>query len=139
MNSHVPFYLLTIGSQFREFGNLSGTFLKRCRDNDAVPKGLRISNKYHAECARKILKKAELLLRELIAWTRRQLCGLDEIKDCHSPADRGTKKHVCLPYRGATSFWFYLVPLRLVSTFLNVGRVEISCGLLQTRFSSILL
>ena len=59
-------------------GNLSGTLLKRCRDNDAVPKGLRISNKY-AECARKILNKAELaLLRERIAWTRRQLCGLDE-------------------------------------------------------------
>ena len=38
--------------------------------------GSQINN---AECARKILKKAELaLLRERIAWTRRQLCGLDE-------------------------------------------------------------
>ena len=36
----------------------------------------------------------------------------------YSPADRGTKKHVYLPYRGAISFWFYLVPLRLVSIFL---------------------
>ena len=40
-----------------------------------------------------------------------------------------------LPYRGAIPFWFYLVSLRLFSIFLNVGRVEISCGLLQTRFS----
>ena len=38
----------------------------------------------------------------------------------NSPADRGTKKHVYLPYRGAIPFWFYLVPLRLVSIFLNV-------------------
>ena len=56
-----------------------------------------------------------------------------------TPADRGTKKHVYLPYRGTISFWFYLVPLRLVSIFLNVVRVEISCGLLPTRFSTILL
>ena len=27
-------------------------FLKRCRDNQVVPKGLRISNKYHTEYAR---------------------------------------------------------------------------------------
>ena len=55
------------------------TFLKRCRDNQVVPKGLRFSNKYHTEYARKILKKAELaLVRERIAWTRRQLCGVDE-------------------------------------------------------------
>ena len=56
-----------------------------------------------------------------------------------SPADRGTKKHVYLPYRGAIPFWFYLVPLKVVSIFLNVGHFEISCGLLLTRFSSILL
>ena len=55
------------------------TFLKRCRDNQVVPKGLRISNKYHSEYALKILKKAELaLVRERIAWTCRQLCGVDE-------------------------------------------------------------
>ena len=35
---------------------------------------------------------------------------------------------------GQFHFWFYLVPLRLVRIFLNVGRVEISCGLLPTRF-----
>ena len=57
----------------------------------------------------------------------------------NSPADRGTKKHVYLPYRGAIPFWFYLVPLRLVSIFLNVVCVEISCGPLPTRFSTILL
>ena len=56
-----------------------------------------------------------------------------------SPADRGTEKHVYLPYRGTIPFWFYLVPLRLVSIFLNVSRVEISCGLLPTRFSTMLL
>ena len=55
----------------------------------------------------------------------------------YSPAC--TKKHVYLPYRGTIPFWFYLVPLRLVSIFLNVGRVEISYGLLPTRFSTILL
>mgnify|MGYP002804553307 CR=1 FL=1 len=44
-----------------------------------------------------------------------------------------------LPYRGAIPFWFYLVYLRLVNIFLNVGRVEISCGLLPTRFLSMLL
>ena len=57
------------------------TFLKRCRDNQVVPKRLRISNKYHCEYARKILKKAELaLVRERIASTRRQRCRR---KDCH--------------------------------------------------------
>ena len=38
-----------------------------------------MSNKYHTEYARKILKKPKLaLVRERIAWTRRQLCGVDE-------------------------------------------------------------
>ena len=60
-------------------------------------------------------------------------------KQTFSPADRGTEKHVYSTYRGTTPFWFYLVPLRLVSIFLNVGRVEISCGLLPTRFSTMLL
>ena len=41
---------------------------------------------------------------------------------------------------GQFHFGFILhVPLRLVSIFLNVGRVEISCGLLPTRFSTMLL
>jgi hypothetical protein len=54
-------------------------FLKRCRDNKVVPKGLRISTKYHTKYARKIMMKAELaLVRERIAWTRRQLCRVDE-------------------------------------------------------------
>ena len=48
-----------------------------------------------------------------------------------SPADSGTKKHVYLPYRGAIPFWFYLVPLRLVSIFLNVVRTETSCVVLS--------
>ena len=53
-------------------------FLKRCRDNKVVPKGLRISNNYHTEYARKILKKAELaLVRERIAWIHKQLRRVD--------------------------------------------------------------
>ena len=52
----------------------------------------------------------------------------------NSPGDRGTKKHIYLLYRGAILFWVYLVPLRLVSIFLNVGHVDVSCGLLPTRF-----
>ena len=44
-----------------------------------------------------------------------------------SPADRGIKKHVYFSYRGAISFWFYLIPTRLVRIFLKVVRVEISC------------
>ena len=43
-------------------------------------KRLRISNTYRNENARKILKTAELaLVRERIAWTRRQLYGVDEM------------------------------------------------------------
>ena len=54
-------------------------FLKRCRDNKIVPKGIRISSLYHTDSAKKILKKAELALtRELIAWTRRQLHRVDD-------------------------------------------------------------
>ena len=45
-----------------------------------------------------------------------------------------TKVHVYLPYRGAISFYVYVVPLSLISIFLYVGRVQISCGLLPTRF-----
>ena len=50
-----------------------------------------------------------------------------------------TKVHVYLPYRGAISFYVYIVPLGLISIFLDVGRVQISCGLLPTRFCSISL
>jgi hypothetical protein len=54
-------------------------FLKRCLDNKVVPKGLRISTKYYTKYARKIMMKPELaLVRERIAWTRRQLCRVDE-------------------------------------------------------------
>jgi hypothetical protein len=41
-----------------------------------------------------------------------------------------------LPYRGTIPFCLHIVPRRLISTFLYVGRVQISCGLLPTRFSS---
>ena len=70
---------------------------------------------------------------------RKQAHITDFLKPSYSPAYRGTKKHVYLPYRGAIPFWFYLVPLRLVSIFLNVVRTEISCGLLPTRFLPILI
>ena len=33
-----------------------------------------------------------------------------DLETSNSPADRATKKHVYLPYRGAIPFWFYLVP-----------------------------
>ena len=56
-----------------------------------------------------------------------------------SQAYRGTKMHVYLPYQGTIPFWLYLVPLRLVSAFLHVRRVEISCRLFPTRFSLIFL
>ena len=47
-----------------------------------------------------------------------------------------TKEHVYLPYRAAISFYVYIVPLALISIFLYVGRVHISCGLLPARFCS---
>ena len=46
----------------------------------------------------------------------------------------GQKYIVYLPYRGAISFYVYIVPLGLISIFLYVGCVQISCGLLPTRF-----
>ena len=39
-----------------------------------------------------------------------------------------------VPYRGAISFYVYIVALGLISIFLYVGRVQISCGLLPPRF-----
>ena len=44
------------------------------------------------------------------------------------------KVHVYLPYRGTISFYVYIVPLGLISIFLYVGRVQIPCRLLPTRF-----
>jgi hypothetical protein len=41
-----------------------------------------------------------------------------------------------LLYRGTIPFCLHIVPWRLISAFLHVGRVKISCGLLPTRFSS---
>ena len=54
----------------------------------------------------------------------------------YSQGAERTKAHVYLPYRGAISFHVYIAALGLISTFLYVGRVQISCGLLQTRFCS---
>ena len=45
-----------------------------------------------------------------------------------------TKVHVYLPYQGAISFYVYIVPLGLISVFLYVGRVQISCGLFANTF-----
>ena len=56
-----------------------------------------------------------------------------------SPAARGRYTYHNEAIRGAIPFWFYLVSLRLVSIFLNVGHVEISCGFLPTRFLSLLI
>ncbi len=76
--THISFKRLDrlTNQRSRLINNLA--FLKRCRDNKVVPKGLRISNNHHTEYACKILKKAELaLVRERIARTRKQLCRVD--------------------------------------------------------------
>ena len=52
----------------------------------------------------------------------------------YSQGAERTKVHVYLPYRGAISFYVYIVALSLISIFLYVGRVQISCRLLPTRF-----
>ena len=52
-----------------------------------------------------------------------------------SQGGRGTKIYVYLPYRGAISFYIYIVPLGLINIFLHVERDKISCGLQPTRFS----
>ena len=51
---------------------------------------------------------------EVMKITEKKIIMIATGNRCNSPADRGTKKHVYLPYRGAIPFWFYLVPLRLV-------------------------
>ena len=56
------------------------------------------------------------------------------IETCHIQGAERTKVHVYLPYRGAISFYVYIVPLGLINKFLYVGRVQISCGLLPIRF-----
>ena len=45
------------------------------------------------------------------------------------------QKYMFIPYRGAISFYVYIVPLGLVNIFLRVERDKISCGLQPTRFS----
>ena len=42
--------------------------------------------------------------------------------------------HVYLPYRGAISFYVYIVPSGLISIFLDVECDKISCGFQPTRF-----
>ena len=86
-------------------------------------------------CGKLMLMKINMIANDM-AYIQRWM--LDTNRP-YSPADRGTKKHVYLPYLEAIPFWFYLVPLRLVSIFLNVVRSEISCGILPTRFLPILL
>ena len=76
-------YILKLGdSAF--LGNLASIFSTSKKRNNykqfgIIPLSERISNKYYAEYARKILKKAKLaLVRERITWSRRQLCGVEE-------------------------------------------------------------
>ena len=52
-----------------------------------------------------------------------------------SRGGRGTKMYVDLPYRGAISFYVYIVPLGLINILLHVERDKISCGLQPTCFS----
>ena len=51
-----------------------------------------------------------------------------------SQGGRGTKIHVQLPYRGAISFYAYILPLGLINIFLHVERDKITSGLQPTRF-----
>ena len=60
-------------------------------------------------------------------------------KSFNSRGGSGTKIYVYLPYRGAISFYVYIVPLGLINIFLHVERDKISCGLQPTRFSRIFL
>ena len=52
-----------------------------------------------------------------------------------SQGGRGTKVHVYLPYRGAISFYAYIVPSGLIKFFLDVKCDKISCWLQPTHFS----
>ena len=54
--------------------------------------------------------------------------------DVDSQRGGGTKIHVYLPYRGAISSYVYIVPLGLISIFLDVECDKMSCGLQPTRF-----
>ena len=67
--------------------------------------------------------------------TLNYVCFALSFSHCSQGAER-TKAHVYLPYRGAISFYVYIVALGLISIFLYVGRVQISWGLLPTRFGS---
>ena len=55
-------------------------------------------------------------------------------RPCCSQGAARTKVHVYLPCRGAISFYVYVVSLGLISIFLYVGHVQISCGLMSTSF-----
>ena len=56
-----------------------------------------------------------------------QLLGSTPVHPPYSQGAGRTKVHVYLPYRGAISFYVYIVPLGLINIFLYVG-------LLPTRF-----
>ena len=56
-----------------------------------------------------------------------------------SPADTDTKIQAHLQCRGTIPFCLHLVHLRQLSIFLYVRRVQITCGLLPTRFPTIFL
>ena len=47
---------------------------------------------------------------------------------------KDAKVHVYLSYRGAISFYVYIVPSGLISIFLDVECDKISCGLQTIRF-----
>ena len=63
-----------------------------------------------------------------------RVLGTSRTYDSGNQGGKGTKEHVYLPYRGATSFYVYIVPSGLISIFLDVECVKISCGLQPTRF-----
>ena len=72
-------------------------------------------------------------------WARKLLFGRTMMlqRDVTSQGAGCTKVHVHLPYREANLF--YIVPLGLISIFLCVERVKISCRLIPTRSFQIYL
>ena len=77
----------------------------------------------------------KFLLEQEICSLHLVLIPFRSIRSHHNSQGAERKKvHVYLPCRGAISFYVYIVALGPINIFLYVGRVQISCGLLPTRF-----
>ena len=94
------------------------------RDIDAIKQSFQ--GRFDHSCQKDSVPILLLTLIEMI------IEGPSKMHDHQEEDKEVIVRQIDLPYRGA-------IPLRLVSIFLNVGCVEISCGLLPTHFSTILL